>query len=807
MVAMAPAGGAGVAGAAAPQQIWLHYDYMVAPGGPSYAPDPKGIALVVQAFAAHGIDLHIDPEHTAIPVQHERVAFDIPSTGTGLPAGCVAGDDVVDFSTLRSEYFHPISNHEWHYAIFANDMCGGFSGAAQLPGDNFVVSVPPASDLGDLAPFVDGGAFMHELGHNLGLRHGGDTDVNYKPNYLSVMNYWFDPGGIPVAKAPGSIEQVGYRLDYSEQKLPTLDENHLDERQGIGATGSTDISMYCDPTGWPACLAAPASGPVDWNHNGVIEPDIRDDLDFGNCTLCGYEQITGFDDWAEVHAYLAGQASPGPRTVAIEPPSDQPLITSVSPATGPSTGGTTVTITGVHLKNVSAVSFGPCPAASFAVINEHTVTATSPRCLGANQPPARSFMSDAPVDVSVAAGTSLSPTSADDLFTYHWPLPVVTSVSPGSFFNSGGARITITGYNFTGTTEIDFGSHCWPGWYSQPHYTVVDDSMIVIDPTVPAPCEDVGVFGFKVQNGYGWEAGGSFVNCCNLSDPPSPPPTITSITPAGGPEAGGTLVVVRGSGFRSYWPTSLFCEFPHDWIGVLFGSSTSGCDFGFGLEQLLDDDTLLVTAPPGTGTVDVTATTAGGTTTLSAADQFSYGAAVTAPPHPQITGVSPLSGDRGTPVTLTGTDLAPGPGLPTVDFAGCRPVPARPNPDGTVTVTVPGCATSGQVTLYLSNENGFAAMPVADIGNFTVTGSQPEALITAFTPTSGPPGTAVTITGQNIGYLTGVSFGCGFAEPTANTDGSLTAIVPSCAISGPILVNGTALSQPVSSAGAFTVTS
>ena len=27
---------------------------------------------------------------------------------------------------------------------------------------------------------------MHELGHTLGLRHGGHDDVNYKPNYHSV---------------------------------------------------------------------------------------------------------------------------------------------------------------------------------------------------------------------------------------------------------------------------------------------------------------------------------------------------------------------------------------------------------------------------------------------------------------------------------------------------------------------------------------------------------------------------------------------------------------------------------------------
>ena len=30
---------------------------------------------------------------------------------------------------------------------------------------------------------------MHELGHNLGLEHGGRDPVNCKPNYLSIMSY------------------------------------------------------------------------------------------------------------------------------------------------------------------------------------------------------------------------------------------------------------------------------------------------------------------------------------------------------------------------------------------------------------------------------------------------------------------------------------------------------------------------------------------------------------------------------------------------------------------------------------------
>jgi predicted Zn-dependent protease len=33
------------------------------------------------------------------------------------------------------------------------------------------------------------GTLMHEFGHNLGLRHGGNENTNRKPNYISIMSY------------------------------------------------------------------------------------------------------------------------------------------------------------------------------------------------------------------------------------------------------------------------------------------------------------------------------------------------------------------------------------------------------------------------------------------------------------------------------------------------------------------------------------------------------------------------------------------------------------------------------------------
>src|SRR5262249_42711745 len=56
-----------LAAASATQHVYVHYDYMVAADGRSDAPDPISIQLVVEAFAAHGIELYVDPKHAAIP--------------------------------------------------------------------------------------------------------------------------------------------------------------------------------------------------------------------------------------------------------------------------------------------------------------------------------------------------------------------------------------------------------------------------------------------------------------------------------------------------------------------------------------------------------------------------------------------------------------------------------------------------------------------------------------------------------------------------------------------------------------------
>jgi hypothetical protein len=90
----------------------------------------------------------------------------------------------------------------------------------------------------------------------------------------------------------------------------------------------------------------------------------------------------------------------------VQPP---PSVSSISPTSGPSTGGTAVTIAGSDFASVSAVDFGGHPVASYSVNSESQIVAASP----AATPGA--------VDVTVTTVAGKSPTGSADVFTYTAP--------------------------------------------------------------------------------------------------------------------------------------------------------------------------------------------------------------------------------------------------------------------------------------------------------------------------------------------------------------------------------------------------
>jgi hypothetical protein len=131
-------------------------------------------------------------------------------------------------------------------------------------------------------------------------------------------------------------------------------------------------------------------------------------------------------------------------TSSPPPPPTAPAVTSLSPTSGSTAGGTTVTISGSSFTGVTAVDFGATAATGVTFGSDSSITATSPAGTGT-------------VDVTVTTPTGTSATSSADHFTYAAP-PVVTSLSLTTGSSAGGTTLTIHGTGFTGATAVQFGA-------------------------------------------------------------------------------------------------------------------------------------------------------------------------------------------------------------------------------------------------------------------------------------------------------------------------------------------------------------
>lgn len=122
-----------------------------------------------------------------------------------------------------------------------------------------------------------------------------------------------------------------------------------------------------------------------------------------------------------------------------------PTVTSVSSASGPVSGGNTVTVFGHDLQGTTAVDFGSTPATSVMINSTGTaLTAVAPAHAAGT------------VDVTVTNAEATSTSTAADGYTFM--VPVVTSVAPSSGPLSGGTTVTVFGHNLEGTTTVFFDS-------------------------------------------------------------------------------------------------------------------------------------------------------------------------------------------------------------------------------------------------------------------------------------------------------------------------------------------------------------
>jgi hypothetical protein len=261
-----------------------------------------------------------------------------------------------------------------------------------------------------------------------------------------------------------------------------------------------------------------------------------------------------------------------------------PTVTGVSPNSGPLAGGNWVTVSGTHLATTSSVSIGDTKT-GFNVISDESLSVYIP----AGESPDT-------VDIEVTSIGGTSARTSADRYTYLAPPPppTVTGVSPNSGTALGGTTVTITGTGFTNAVYVSFGG------YAAQSFTVNSDTSITA--VAPATYYDETVDVTVQGSSFAWSA----TSAADQFTYADAPPTVTGVSPNTGSTAGGETVTISGSGFTS--------------AGAVYFGGVEATSF-----TVNGDGSITAVAPPGTaGTVDVTVANFGGTSAISAPDQFTY---------------------------------------------------------------------------------------------------------------------------------------------------------------------------------------
>ncbi len=269
------------------KDVFVEMDYMYrASATNGLAPSTAVINSIVAVFAAAPVN---NPDGVTGIKLHLEVGNQVPYDGDLNPA-------YTEFNALKATHFDAVHRAQvYHYMIWADQHSNAGTSSSGLtfggiPAADFIVTLGQWNGGAGGTDNQKIGAFLHELGHNLGLKNGGGDHANDKPNYLSVMNEMF--------KLTGVYRNNGYEFDYSRFALPNLNESSLDEPNGLGGGSEANgykTQYYCGGVLQPLVSV---TGPVDWNCDGdAVDMNISQDI---NNSGSSANNLAGYNDWANL---------------------------------------------------------------------------------------------------------------------------------------------------------------------------------------------------------------------------------------------------------------------------------------------------------------------------------------------------------------------------------------------------------------------------------------------------------------------------------------------------------------------------
>jgi len=242
-------------------------------------------------------------------------------------------------------------------------------------------------------------------------------------------------------------------------------------------------------------------------------------------------------------------------------------------------------------------------------------------------PPTEEACATTPVLAGGLTNTDVKGIAAGDWHSLAFgpPNPTVTALSPKEGLPTGGTVVSITGNELNGATAVKFGSANASAFHVESNTAITaiaPQGSGVVDVTVTTP---EGTSPTSTADRF------SYMN------PAVAAPKVSGLSPREGPAPGGTTVTISGNNLTGA-------------TAVQFGANRAA---HFSVNP--EGTSITAISPAGTGTVDVTVTTSGGTSTTTAADRFTYRALA-----PTVSGVKPNEGPAhgGIYVAITGSNFA-----------------------------------------------------------------------------------------------------------------------------------------------------